>query len=206
MKAGQLLLKVDPTCFVSSPAREPRPVRSPAGPRARLTALGQREALRGAARAHQERPDLVEQERSAYETKRMELDAAVGVARQQLSQRRQELNEVTARASRPPRATTSPPANRSHPPLAKTGAVSEVELLRLERDVARYRANATPPAPRSRASRPPSPEAQRKIEEVELNPATRPANELSETNAVGCPVGGQRGPADRVKQAEIRAP
>ena len=66
--------------------------------------------LRAAARTGQGSPDLIEQERSAYENKRLELDAAVGVARQQLSQRRQELNELTAKREQ---------ATQSYNPTAK---------------------------------------------------------------------------------------
>ena len=50
-------------------------------------------------------------------------------------------------------------------------------------------------------------EAQRKIEEVELNLRNQARSELSETNAkLAALSAGSEGLADRVKQAEIRAP
>ncbi len=191
------------------PAGEPRSVHRPPRQVRPPQRGGQRQGLRAAARTGiKEAPDLVEQERAAYENKRMELDAAVGVARQQLSQRRQELNEVTAKREQ---ATQSYSLTAKElevtRPLAKTGAVSEVELLRLERDVARYRGErdaAGAQIPRIQAA---ISEAQRKIEEVELNLRNQARSELSETNAkLAALSAGSEGLADRVKQAEIRAP
>ncbi len=208
VKAGQLLLKVDPTRFVSSLRENRAQYEALLARSARLTALANEKPFVAPPELVKSAPDLVEQERRAYESKRMELDAAVGVARQQLSQRRQELNEVTARREQ---ATQSYNLTARElevtRPLAKTGAVSEVELLRLERDVARYRGErdaAGAQIPRIQAA---ISEAQRKIEEVELNLRNQARSELSETNAkLAALSAGSEGLADRVKQAEIRAP
>lgn len=208
VKAGQLLLKVDPTRFVSSLRENRAQYEALLARAARLTALAHEKPFVPPPELVKSAPALVEQERSAYESKRMELDAAVGVARQQLSQRRQELNEVSARREQ---ATQSYNLTARElevtRPLAKTGAVSEVELLRLERDVARYRGErdaAGAQIPRIQAA---ISEAQRKIEEVELTLRNQARNELSETNAkLAALSAGSEGLADRVKQAEIRAP
>lgn len=208
VKAGQLLLKVDPTRFVSSLRENRAQYEALLARAARLTALAHEKPFVPPPELVKSAPALVEQERSAYESKRMELDAAVGVARQQLSQRRQELNEVSARREQ---ATQSYNLTARElevtRPLAKTGAVSEVELLRLERDVARYRGErdaAGAQIPRIQAA---ISEAQRKIEEVELTLRNQARAELSETNAkLAALSAGSEGLADRVKQAEIRAP
>ncbi len=208
VKTGQLLLKVDPTRFVSSLRENRAQYIALLAKSARLTAVASGKPFVPPPELIKEAPDLVEQERSAYENKRLELDAAVGVARQQLSQRRQELNEVTAKREQ---ATQSYSLTAKElevtRPLAKTGAVSEVELLRLERDVARYRGErdaAGAQIPRIQAA---ISEAQRKIEEVELNLRNQARSELSETNAkLAALSAGSEGLADRVKQAEIRAP
>ena len=208
VKAGQLLLKVDPTRFVSSLRENRAQYEALLARAARLSALANEKPFVAPPELLKSAPALVEQERSAYESKRMELDAAVGVARQQLSQRRQELNEVTARREQ---ATQSYNLTARElevtRPLAKTGAVSEVELLRLERDVARYRGErdaAGAQIPRIQAA---ISEAQRKIEEVELTLRNQARAELSETNAkLAALSAGSEGLADRVKQAEIRAP
>lgn len=208
VKTGQLLLKVDPTRFVSSLRENRAQYIALLAKSARLTAVASGKPFVPPPELIKEAPDLVEQERSAYENKRLELDAAVGVARQQLSQRRQELNELTAKREQ---ATQSYSLTARElevtRPLAKTGAVSEVELLRLERDVARYRGErdaAGAQIPRIQAA---ISEAQRKIEEVELNLRNQARSELSETNAkLAALSAGSEGLADRVKQAEIRAP
>ncbi len=208
VKTGQLLLKVDPTRFVSSLRENRAQYIALLAKAARLTAVATEKPFVAPPELVKEAPELIEQERSAYESKRLELDAAVGVARQQLSQRKQELNEVTAKREQ---ATQSYSLTAKElevtRPLARTGAVSEVELLRLERDVARYRGErdtASAQIPRIQAS---ISEAQRKIEEVELNMRNQARNELSETNAkLAALAAGSEGLADRVKQAEIRAP
>lgn len=208
VKAGQLLLKVDPTRFVSSLRENRAQYEALLARAARLTALAHEKPFVPPPELIKSAPALVEQERSAYESKRMELDAAVGVARQQLSQRRQELNEVSARREQATQSynLTARELDVTRP-LAKTGAVSEVELLRLERDVARYRGErdaAGAQIPRIQAA---ISEAQRKIEEVELTLRNQARNELSETNAkLAALSAGSEGLADRVKQAEIRAP
>jgi membrane fusion protein, adhesin transport system len=92
-------------------------------------------------------------------------------------------------------------------PLVKTGAVSDVELLRLERDVARYRGerdSASSDIPRIESS---IAEANRKIQEVELTFRNIARSELSETNAkLSALSEGSTALVDRVKQTDIRSP
>lgn len=208
VKAGQLLLKVDPTRFVSSLRENRAQYIALLAKAARLSAVASGKSFVPPSELLKEAPDLVEQERQAYENKRMELEAAVGVARQQLSQRRQELNELTAKREQATQSYTLTARELEVTrPLAKTGAVSEVELLRLERDVARYRGErdaASAQIPRIQAA---ISEAQNKIEEVGLNLRNQARSELSDTNAkLAALSAGSEGLADRVKQAEIRAP
>lgn len=92
-------------------------------------------------------------------------------------------------------------------PLLKSGAVSEVDLLRLQRDVARYcgeQKGAEAQIDRIQAS---IKEAQSKLEESELNIRNQARNELSETNTkLSTLREGKLALADRVKLAEVRAP
>lgn len=208
VKTGQLLLKVDPTRFVSSLRENRAQYIALLAKAARLSAVASGKPFVPPPELLKEAPDLIEQERSAYENKRLELNASVGVAQQQLSQRRQELNELTAKREQATQSyTLTAKELEVTRPLAKTGAVSEVELLRLERDVARYRGErdaASAQIPRIQAA---ISEAQRKIEEVELNMRNQARSELSDTNAkLAALSAGSEGLADRVKQAEIRAP
>jgi membrane fusion protein, adhesin transport system len=155
-----------------------------------------------------EAPDISAQERSLYESRKAELDATVGVARQQSLQRSQELISVRARREQASQSYTLTARELEMTrPLAKTGAISDVELLRLERDVARYRgerdsANSDIPRLESAVA-----EANRKMQEVELTFKNVARSELSEVNAkISALSEGSTALEDRVKQTEIRSP
>ena len=84
------------------------------------------------------------------------LVAQDSIARQQLAQRQQELNEAQARRAQAAQGyeLTSKELSVTRP-LISSGAVSEVELLRLERDVAGWQFEA-PPGPGGADGRRPS--------------------------------------------------
>jgi adhesin transport system membrane fusion protein len=208
VKAGDLLLKVDPTRMVSSLRENQSQYLSLLAKGARLRALADGSRFVPPEEVLKQAPDIVEQERALYESRRAELDATVGVARQQSSQRSQELISVRARREQAAQsfALTARELELTRP-LVKTGAVSDVELLRLERDVARYRgerdsANSDIPRLESAVA-----ESNRKVQEVELTFRNIARSELSETNAkLNALSEGSAALEDRVKQTEIRSP
>lgn len=208
VNAGDLLLRIDPTRFQSSLKENRAEYLSLLAKAARLRAIAEGKPFEPPAEVAAEEPELVQEERALYESKRAELDAVVGGARQQLSQRQQELNEVRARRLQAAQSLdlTQTELDKTRP-LMRTGAVSEVELLRLERDIARFRGDrdqAAAQIPRIEAS---INEAQRKIQEVELNFRNLARSELSETNAKLSRLSeGSVALADRVKQSDIRSP
>lgn len=208
VNAGDLLLRIDPTRFQSSLKENRAEYLSLLAKAARLKAIADGKPFEPPPEVAAEEPELLQEERILYESKRAELDAVVGVARQQLSQRQQELNEVRARRIQAAQSLDLTQAELDKTrPLMRTGAVSEVELLRLERDVARFRGDRDQSAaqiPRIEAS---INEAQRKIQEVELNFRNLARSELSETNAKLSRLSeGSVALADRVKQSDIRSP
>jgi len=207
VKAGDLLLKIDPTRFVSSFNENRADYLSLQAKASRLRALAEDKPFVVPADLQAQAPENVNQERYLYEAKRSELDANVGIARQQLTQRTQELAEMKVRRDSASQSLDLTQAELDKTrPLFKTGAVSEVELLRLERDVARYRgerdsARAQIPRVESAIN-----EAQRKIQEVEINFRNLARTELSETVAkLSRLTEGSVALADRVKQSEIRS-
>jgi len=208
VEKGQLLLEIDPTRFVSSLRENRAQYLALVAKATRLTAVAEDKPFVAPPEVQQAIPDIVEQERQLYQSKRAELDASVGIARQQLTQRQQEYAEVRARRDQASQSydLTARELEVTRP-LTKTGAVSDVELLRLERDVARFRGErdaANAQIPRIQAA---IAEAQRKIQEVELQIKNQARAELSETTAkIGALSAGSEGLEDRVKQAEIRAP
>jgi len=91
--------------------------------------------------------------------------------------------------------------------LIDSGAVSEVELLRLERDTSRFRGERDMAAAQILRSQAAMAEASRKIEEVELNARNEVRKELAETMAkLNAFTEGGVALADKVKHAAIRSP
>jgi adhesin transport system membrane fusion protein len=208
VKAGDLLLKVDPTRMVSSLRENQSQYLSLLAKAARLRALAEGSRFVPPEEVLKEAPILVEQERALYESRRAELDATVGVARQQSSQRSQELISVRARREQAAQSfTLTAKELELTRPLVKSGAVSDVELLRLERDVARYRGerdSANSDIPRLEAA---VAESNRKIQEIELTFRNLARSELSETSAkLNALSEGSAALEDRVRQTEIRSP
>lgn len=208
VKIGDLLLKVDPTRMVSSLRENRSQYLALLAKSARLKALADGVRFIPPEAVVIEAPEIVEQEKTLYESRRAELEASMGVARQQSSQRSQELNSVRARREQASQSynLTAKELEMTRP-LAKSGAISDVELLRLERDVARYRgerdsANSDIPRIESAIA-----ESNRKLQEVELSFRNTARSELSETNAkLSALSEGSTALQDRVDQTEIRSP
>jgi len=210
VEAGQLLLKVDETRATSG-------VRESAAQSFALQAKLSR--LKALAEGHSftpptPRPDnaeekrIVDEERQLYDARRSELEALISISQQQLAQRQQELSEARSK-----RESASRSLDLSQQELAKTrpllasGAVSEVDVLRLERDVSRARGDleqAGAQASRAQAS---IAEATRKIQETELSFRNDTRKELSEVlgrlNALN---EGAVALADKVDKATVKSP
>ncbi|MDR2837713.1 MAG: HlyD family type I secretion periplasmic adaptor subunit [Azonexus sp.] len=204
----QLLIKIDETRFVSSVKENQSQALALQARVARLRALSDGSEFEPPPEAVQEAPAIVEQERQLYAAKRDEMNAAVSVARQQLAQRHQELNEAQAKRAQAAQGfeLTSRELTMTRP-LIDSGAVSEVELLRLERDVARYRGERDMASAQIVRSQAAIGEAQRKIEEVELNFRNDAGRELSEAvGKLNSLTEGSVALSDRVKQSSIRSP
>ena len=208
VQPDQLLIKIDETRFVSSVKENRVQYLGLVARAARLKATSDGKPFEPPPEVLKEAPEVVEQELQLYEAKRAEMNAAISIARQQLAQRQQELNEAQARRAQ---AATGYDLTSKEltvtKPLINSGAVSEVELLRLERDVSRYRGErdmASAQITRVQAS---INEAQRKIEEVELNFRNEAGKELSETTSkLNSLAESSVGLSDRVKQSSIRSP
>lgn len=208
VEAGQILLKIDSTRFASSLGENNAEYLSLLAKSARLKALATGEPFVAPEEVLKQAPGLAEMERNAWQARTTELNATVNVAREQLKQRQEELRETIAKRDQASASCglTSRELQVTRP-LLKSGAVSEVDLLRLQRDVARYcgeQKGAEAQIDRIQAS---IKEAQSKLEESELNIRNQARNELSETNTkLSTLREGKLALADRVKLAEVRAP
>jgi adhesin transport system membrane fusion protein len=208
VQKDQLLIKIDETRFVSSVKENQAQYLGLVAKAARLKAIADGKPFVAPSEVVKVAPEIVDQERQYYEAKKDELSASVSIARQQLAQRQQELNESQARraqASQSYELTSKELAVTK--PLINSGAVSEVELLRLEREVSRYRGERDMASAQISRVQAAINEAQRKIEEVELSFRNDASKELSETNAkLNSLAEGSVALTDRVKQSSIRSP
>ena len=208
VQANQLLIKIDETRFVSSVKENRAQYLGLLARAARLKATSEGKPFVPPPEVVKEAQEVVAQEFQLYEAKRAEMNAAVSIARQQLVQRQQELNEAQAKRAQAAQGyeLTSKELAVTKP-LINSGAVSEVELLRLERDVSRYRGERDMASAQITRVQAAISEAQRKIEEVELNFRNDAGKELSETNAKLSSLSeGSVALSDRVKQSSIRSP
>ena len=207
VQPGQLLIKIDETRFASSVSENRAQYLSLLAKSARLKAMSEGKPFIPPPEVVKEDPGIVTQEQQYYEAKRNEMGAAISIARQQLSQRQQELNEAQARRTQASQGydLTSKELTVTKP-LINSGAVSEVELLRLERDVSRYRGERDQASAQITRVQAAINEAQRKIEEVELSFRNDAGKELSEiTGKLNGLAESSVGLSDRVKQSSIRS-
>ncbi len=208
VQPNQLLIKIDETRFASSVKENRAQYLGLQARVARLRATSDGKAFVPPPEVQKEAPEVVEQELQLFEAKRAEMNAALAIARQQLTQRQQELNEAQAKRAQAAQGyeLTSKELAVTKP-LINSGAVSEVELLRLERDVARYRGERDMASAQITRVQAAIAEAQRKIEEVELNFRNDAGKELSEATAkLNSLAEGSVALSDRVKQSSIRSP
>ena len=208
VNAGDLLLRIDSTRFVSS-FRENRVQYLALQARvARLQALTTNSELIFSEELTEAAPDIATHERNLYQSSRSELDEQLTIARTQLEQREEELNEVRAKVAQAQRAfeLVSQELNVTRP-LLTSGAISEVEILRLERDASRTQGELKQAQAQLLRIQAGVAEAEGKLREVDLIANNIWRGELSETLGKLSSLGESGlGLADRVKFAEIRAP
>ncbi|MDF3036483.1 MAG: HlyD family type secretion periplasmic adaptor subunit [Paucimonas sp.] len=208
VESGQTLLQVDSTRFESSVRENRSQYLSLSAKAARLQAIAEERPFEPSPDLVREDPNTVEEERRLYETVTTELTTQIAIARQQMAQRQQELSEARARQEQASQAYEL--AQREYTvtkPLLKDGAVSEVELLRLERDVSRFRGEREVAASQISRAQAAIAEASRKIQEVELNTRNTARKELTDVQAkLNSLIQSSTGLTDRVKQSTIRSP
>jgi adhesin transport system membrane fusion protein len=208
VEAGQLLLKIDETRATSGVRESAAQGFALRARQARLRALAEGAAFKPPASSNPEEARILKEEHLLYETRRSELGTMIAINQQQLQQRQQELSEMRARKSAAERALdlAQQELNKTRPLLA-SGAVSEVDILRLDREVSRNRGDieqATAQMARVQAS---IGEAQRKIQETGLafrNEARKEmADVMGKLNALN---EGAVALADKVDKSQVKSP
>jgi len=205
---GDLLIRIDQTRFLSGLMENRSQYLSLSAEAARLSALADKSTLNFSEELVQEVPQLLERERLLFQSSLDELNKQLDVIQNQIEQRRQDLQESQAALAqhRVSRELAQRELDITRP-LLRSGAVSELDVLRLEHnvenidgDIARARAIMQ----RSRAA---IEEANSKLRETESSYINRWRNQLSETSTrLRTLIEAESGLADKVKHAEIRSP
>ncbi len=206
--AGQVLLRVDSTRFESSVRENRTQYLALTTKVARLRALSEGTAFVPPPEVVAEDPKTVQDEQRLYDTAKSNVEAQVAIGRQQLAQKQEELIEIRAKREQASQAydLTKKELDVTKP-LISSGAVSEVELLRLERDTGRFRGERDIASSQILRSQSAVAEASRKVEEIQLNARNEIRKDLADSMAkLNAFTEGGIGLADKVKHAAIRSP
>lgn len=140
--AGQVLLKVDPTRFMSSLEENTTQFAALAAKVQRLSALTQGNVLRFNRELRERAPTVVDNERKLYNSNLAELDEVAAGSDSRIMQRRQDVEEERANLSQYQNVLSlSKKELAVTKPLLASGAVSEIEILRLERQIVELEGN-----------------------------------------------------------------
>ncbi|WP_291743339.1 HlyD family type I secretion periplasmic adaptor subunit, partial [Limnobacter sp. UBA1615] len=208
VKAGDKLVQIDITRFSSSLKEKEAIDASFQFREARLMAQLNNTTLNLPAPLIQQYPDLYLQESKLLQTKLQEWAAQTQIYEQQLDQRQRELDEAQSNATAAKRnLEISEQELSSMRPLLKSGAVSPVEVLRLERDVAKAKGDYEGANAQTNRLYSAIREARQKIEEIRLKQINEARTELSEVKArLASLEQNQIELNDRVNQATLKTP
>lgn len=205
---GDLIIRVDQTRFLSGLMENRSQYLSLSAEAARLSALADKIPLRFSDELIESAPEIIQRERRLFESSVDELDKQLEVIKSQLEQRKQDLKEAEAALAqhRVSRQLAQRELDITRP-LLRTGAVSELEVLRLQHNVENIDGDITRATAIMQRSRAAINEANSKLQETESSYINRWRNQLSETSTrLRALIEAESGLADKVKHAEIRSP
>lgn len=209
VEAGQLLLKIDETRATSGVRENAAQGFALRARQARLRALAEGSAFQPPrVGSDPEEARIVEEERRLYASRLSELTTLLSINQQQLAQRQQELAEIRARRAAAERALDLSQQELAQTrPLLATGAVSQVDILRLERDLTRARGEAEQAGAQILRVQAAIGEAQRKAQETELSFRNDARRELADVmGRINTLSEGAVALADRVDKSQVRSP
>jgi len=207
VQADQLLVRLDSTRSQSSFREKLIEFEALTVKEARLRAVIEKTPFVAPDRLRSKVPRIIAQEEALYRSSREEVRLKTSIAEQQLTQRREELNELNARVAQLRRGLDL--ANQKMnltKPMVATRAVSEREIIDLESEVNKMSGDLNQAVAQIGRVTSAITEAEQKVQEVELVFANQVGeeltktlsrlNELAEINA---------GLSDRVQQTEVRS-
>ena len=208
VEVDELLVKLDATRFQSNLLESRAELLALKAKAVRLKAIAEGTDYTPSESLIAEAPDLVKQERRLFESSQQELAVLKNIAKKQIAQREQELQEAIAAKDQASQAYILASQEMAvTKPLVKSGAVSQVELLRLERDINNLIGERDQAAAQIRRLNEAIGEANQKIIEVELKFKNTIREDLSITMArLSVLQESSLGLSDRVKQTNVRSP
>ncbi|HEU4460598.1 MAG TPA: HlyD family type I secretion periplasmic adaptor subunit [Methylibium sp.] len=208
VEANQLLLRIDETRATSGVRENAAQSFALQARQARVRALAEGAAFKPPESNDAEERRILEEERRLYESRQSELATLLSINRQQLMQREQEMNEARARRSTAQNALELAQQELAKTkPLLATGAVSEVDILRLERDVSKLRGDVEQTGAQIARVAAAIGEAQRKITETEIAFRNEARKELADVMGKMNALSESRvGLADKVDKAQVKSP
>lgn len=207
VEAGEILIKVDPTRFIASYAESRSQFSSLSAEVARLKALvtGEEPVF---LQETVENEELLQRELRLYQSSLEELEKQQQVYSNQINQRQQEFNEANAAVTQHSKTLelTQHEIEITHP-LLESGAVSDIDILRLERDIVRIQGELSRAQATKARSASAIKEAESKKREVELTLTNRWRGQLADSSSkLDALMKAEEGLADKVLQADIRSP
>lgn len=208
VQKGQLLLKLDQTRSLATLGESRAELAGSTVRAARLRAVVDDTAFQPTTKMLADAPDIVSQEMHLYRSTLDELGVQQDIASQQLTQRREELSELVARESQ--LDTELELASRelfTTRPMIASGAVSEVEVLRLEREVNKADGELKQTRAQLERVKASIAEAQGKLRGVKLEFVNEAREQLADTvNRINALTEATQGLSDRVRQTNLTSP
>ncbi len=208
VKKGQLLVSLDQTRSQSTFRENRAEYQALSVKAARLRALVEKTEFQPDPDLVVVVPRIVAEEVALFESRRTELALSQQIAQEQLVQRKEELVEITARERQAARSLELIEQElHMTRPMVSSGAVSEVEILRLEREVNKLSGERKQAAAQIKRIASSIVEAQRKLNSVEVEFNNEIREELADTlSRLNSLRETGEGLSDRVKGTEIRSP
>lgn len=208
VQKGQMLLRLDQTRSQASLGESLAELEGLQVKAARLRALVDEHLFEPTPEMKNAVPDVVEQELRLYASSLDGLKVEQGIAKQQLTQRLEEQAELVAReqqlATEKDLATKELDANR---PMVASGAVSKVEILRLERELNRARGELEQTQAQLKRVAAAIDEARGRVEGVKVEFLNETREQLTDTlTRVNALREASEGLSDRVRQTNVIAP
>ena len=205
---GTPLVRIDETRAISSLKENQAQYLALLAKQSRLTALAEDTAFNPPPEIMKEVPLIFDQESALYASSKDELQSSIEIAREQTVQREKELLEVQFRkemAEKNYESTTKELA--ANKPLLASGAVSEIDILKLEREANKAKSDIDQSRAQISRIQASIVEARRKIVEVEQTFKSKVRTELNDTTArLNAISATSEALTDKVKQATLKSP